>query len=172
MFKFKNNDIIELKAIKHSSFASEETHCYEAKIYLNGKAIFTASNNGRGACDDYYPIGKFTYSDIQAIDQRLRDELPKWDMKIEDTIKKMDNTLEMFCCDMVNRHLAKRDFNRLLKNKVLVKKPNEKDLNFFTWKNTKKITQQHIDHIKSKYKEYEILNEMPYDQAFEIFYNA
>ena len=28
--------MIELKNIKHSEFASEETHCYEATLYVDG----------------------------------------------------------------------------------------------------------------------------------------
>ena len=43
---------ITLKNIKHSEFASHETHCFEASIYIDGKRRATVSNCGQGGCND------------------------------------------------------------------------------------------------------------------------
>lgn len=53
--------IIELKNLKTLASLSEETHCYTATIYVDGKPAFQASNRGHGGCDDYRPIAPFTY---------------------------------------------------------------------------------------------------------------
>ena len=45
---------IELKAIQYSAFASEETSCYQANLYVDGKKIGTVSNAGHGGCDDFH----------------------------------------------------------------------------------------------------------------------
>lgn len=39
---------IELKNVKYSAFNSEETDCFEATIYLDGKRACRVSNEGRG----------------------------------------------------------------------------------------------------------------------------
>jgi len=46
---------IELKNIKHAEFASQETNCYEATIYINGKREGLVSNDGQGGCDNVTP---------------------------------------------------------------------------------------------------------------------
>jgi hypothetical protein len=48
---------LELKGVKFSEQASQETNCFEATVYVNGKRAFTAHNDGRGGDDYYYPIG-------------------------------------------------------------------------------------------------------------------
>ena len=44
----------QLKNIKHSEFASQETNCYEASLYYKGKRIAIVSNHGHGGCDDLH----------------------------------------------------------------------------------------------------------------------
>jgi len=39
---------IELKNVKHSAFASQETQCFECTIYIDGKKAGTARNSGHG----------------------------------------------------------------------------------------------------------------------------
>jgi hypothetical protein len=45
--------VITLKNLKHAEFASEETHCYSATVYLDGKRFCLASNDGHGGPDRY-----------------------------------------------------------------------------------------------------------------------
>ena len=42
---------LTLKNIKHAEFASQETHCFEATIYLHGKPAIKVENDGRGGAD-------------------------------------------------------------------------------------------------------------------------
>jgi hypothetical protein len=46
---------IELKNVKHSEFASHETNCYEASIYIDGKKMGYAENSGQGGTTSIYP---------------------------------------------------------------------------------------------------------------------
>jgi hypothetical protein len=41
---------ITLKNFKHAAFASQETYCFEATVYIDGKKAGTASNEGHGGC--------------------------------------------------------------------------------------------------------------------------
>lgn len=40
------------KAFKHNETLSEETHCFSATLYINGKRAAAVSNHGHGGCDN------------------------------------------------------------------------------------------------------------------------
>lgn len=42
---------LELRGVKHAKFASQETPCYEATLYVDGAKAATITNEGRGGCD-------------------------------------------------------------------------------------------------------------------------
>jgi hypothetical protein len=46
---------IEIRNLKFSAFASEETNCFEATIYIDGKRAGTARNAGHGGPTDIEP---------------------------------------------------------------------------------------------------------------------
>jgi hypothetical protein len=46
---------IELKNVKHSEFASQETDCFQASVYIDGKKAGTVQNDGHGGCNYYEP---------------------------------------------------------------------------------------------------------------------
>lgn len=46
---------IELKNVKHAAFASEETECFEASVYINGTRCGTVRNAGQGGPNEYTP---------------------------------------------------------------------------------------------------------------------
>ena len=45
---------LELKNIKHTEWASQETHCFQASLYVDGKAVAIIGNDGQGGCDYEY----------------------------------------------------------------------------------------------------------------------
>lgn len=51
-----NEPKIELKNLKYAEFASEETPCYEATVYVDGARFCIASNQGQGGDDSYDAI--------------------------------------------------------------------------------------------------------------------
>ncbi len=56
---------IELKAIRYFSSMSEETNCYEAGLYVDGRKIGRVSNRGTGGGDDFHG----TQRDFDAADE-------------------------------------------------------------------------------------------------------
>jgi len=48
---------IELKNLSHNVTFSEETHCFSASVYINGKRMFSASNRGCGGPNEYSSLG-------------------------------------------------------------------------------------------------------------------
>jgi len=55
---------IELKNIKEMKSLSEETPCFTATVYIDGKKAGEVSNHGQGACNDYHP--RTLYARLQA----------------------------------------------------------------------------------------------------------
>jgi len=47
---------LTIKNLKIAKFASEETLCFEATVYVDGKRSFTASNDGHGGCNFYHGV--------------------------------------------------------------------------------------------------------------------
>lgn len=55
----KNDTVkLELKAFKLASFASEETLCFEGKVYMDGSPVATVHNEGHGGPTSLDPLPK------------------------------------------------------------------------------------------------------------------
>jgi hypothetical protein len=59
---------IELKQIKYSDWASEETSCFQANIYLNGKKVGFCNNDGKGGCTSYNRVTGISYEVIHEME--------------------------------------------------------------------------------------------------------
>ena len=71
---------LEMKSIKHSAFASEETDCYEGYVYVDGKKAIYVSNDGKGGSDRQYTEDRVPHTIIREIDEWCKKNLPKWKM--------------------------------------------------------------------------------------------
>jgi hypothetical protein len=84
---------ITLKNFKHAEFASEETYCFQATVYLDGKKVGVASNEGHGGSTNFYPHTGFSTLDGQAMENAIDTEVHKLvcqkkDKSILTTVKK------------------------------------------------------------------------------------
>jgi len=59
---------ITLKNLKVLESLSEETLCFSADLYENGKLIAYVSNRGNGGCNHIHPAEGLTYKDVAHID--------------------------------------------------------------------------------------------------------
>lgn len=109
---------IELKSIKHAAFASEETECYSASLWIDGKKIGTVSNEGRGGCDTFYG----DWEAYRKADEWCKANLPKWTLNA-DTDETHDTDLEMRCGELLGDWLTTRDLKRAMGKKILFRKP-------------------------------------------------
>lgn len=58
--------LIELRKLKIIQELSEETPCYTAEIWIDGRLAFRASNRGHGGMDDYHQVGSITEAEVNA----------------------------------------------------------------------------------------------------------
>ncbi len=161
---------IELKNIKHSEFASQETNCYQATIYIDGKRVGTVENDGHGGCDNVHP-----WQVAQQIDAYAK-TLPKTVCSFIDpeTGKpaEMEQTHETIFGDILTSWLMSKDLKRLMSKRIVFVK---EDGNVYETKALKadqlklNLNQSRLpEMLKAK----TILNLLPFEQALTIYKGA
>ncbi len=56
---------LSLKNLKFHEDMSQETPCFSADLYEDGKLVAHVQNNGRGGSNNYAPASGLTYKDVQ-----------------------------------------------------------------------------------------------------------
>ena len=162
---------LELKNITYYKQGSEETPCYNAVVYVNGKKAMHVDNDGRGACDRQsveYPT----------FDHTLINILNEYCVKTFGVRKydwgQVDIDLEHWCHDRLYEFLDKKILKKELQKKYLcVMQDDYKDERFLvSWKRRGKD----FDESFQKYlvaKEPDLvgkcLNFLPFDKAWKIY---
>ena len=115
--RYQDQTRLTLKAIKYFAAMSEETCCYKAKLYFDGKLAGEVSNRGNGGCDDYWPA-----KNAGLINQHLQEYINALDVSTfnsgEASLQVMPD-LEMICAHLLAAHLIEKDYKRAIKNRVL-----------------------------------------------------
>jgi len=164
---------LELKNIKYFVTLSEETPCYDATVYVNGKKAIRVSNRGCGACDsqDVYP----QFMDEWDGENVLR-TLNEYCVKTFGTEKtdwgEIDIDLEHWCQKQLFIDQDRKLLKRNMKKNVMFFETKE-DLSkgqYYMIKIQNNIMGL-IAYIKDKYPQSIILNDMPFDQALKTFRN-
>ena len=148
---------LELKNIKHTAWASQETHCYQASLYVDGKPVAIVSNDGHGGPDRDYPHPKFKgdyraqMRDVSRYFSGLRrTAVTEW------SPEGMEQCLEFWCCDQVNDWLSARELKSKLRKEFLFQFADR--VGVFAHKTRPSRAHKAI-----------ILNDMPFDEALSIW---
>ena len=156
---------IELKNIKHTAWASEETHCYQATLYVDGEKWGQVSNDGHGGCDRFYGENGRDNYDIAHLNKVIGETFPPYDFG--GGLLKQD--LEIVCGDLVNEWLRDKEFTKAMKSKVLFVKPDTQGV----WQVPVKKPQtlwMVLDVMKAKHPDYTYLADLPVDEAKAIYF--
>jgi hypothetical protein len=111
---------VEIKKIKICKFASEETTCFEAEVWIDGKRSGFVHNDGRGGNNSYTPpqLG-FEVSEI------AKSTMPKQRLSSQDKVVERDAGEEDLIAKVIAEHQDKKDLMRSLKSKMLYLKTNQ-----------------------------------------------
>ncbi len=153
---------IELKNVQYAAFSSEETACYSASLYVDGKKIGVVSNDGHGGCDRFHG-DQAAYA---AADAWCRANLPKI---VFDGRDPLDANIETCCARLLDRWLIARDLKRDMKTKILMRDPG--DGHVYSVKHRGK-PEETIAGIGKRYPGAAILNRLPFDEALTIYREA
>ena len=160
---------LELKNIKHTAWASHETHCYQASLYVEGKPVAVVGNDGQGGCDYEYDHPKCK-ADYRATMKAVHDyfkSLPKTDA-CDIFPEGMGQCLEFWCADQVNNFLVSRELKKKLKSHVLFQRQGEEGL-FVTKYNHPVTDGDWVKDPRSAQYGRRVLNDMPFADALVIW---
>lgn len=148
---------VELRKIKHATFASEETECFEAQVYINGVHYGSASNDGKGGCNMYHGVEQYRGDDLYDRLNAIAKTMPP----VEFHGTKLNVDPDILVGDILAAELEKRRMKRLCARKVLFRIKSEayRDGEWSTLKNP--YTPAAKNYLVTKYGENlgEILNE-------------
>lgn len=127
---------IELKKVKFMEKMSEETNCFFAELYVNGKNIGYCKNDGRGGCTEVIPYAK--HREIFVEVERYCKTLPYKIGNIIDINKKnnLENVVDNLFEEWYVNQTLKKDMKKGICYRIV-----ENDINYkiVTWKNGRKI---------------------------------
>ena len=158
---------IELKNIKHSEFASHETNCYEATIYINGKREGVVSNDGQGGCDSVHP--RQLAQEIDAYAKTLPPVVCEWiDPKTGEPFV-LEQTHETIFGELLTDWLVDKDLKRSLKTKIIFMKEDGKVYETKTQKPAELKLTLSIPRLAERLSAKVVLNNLPYAEAKQIY---
>ena len=156
---------LELKNIKHSEFASHETFCYEANLYVNGKPFAHVSNDGQGGADYLYRDDRFldgeAWNKCYALVKIHCADKFRWEL--DDGWR--EGTIETACHELMTDYLIRKDLNKALKEPCYL------DGNQIVSYNVSSKRPNIFDQIRRQLEKPDLvfLNELPKDEAFKMF---
>ncbi len=116
---------IELKNLKVNAMFSEETTCFKADVFVNGKKVAYAENDGRGGCTYYHH-----YENQQGVVRLAEDyckTLPKQVINFGNEIHEFDQSLESVIDDLVftkEKEKEQKKIDKLCENNIVWGYPN------------------------------------------------
>jgi len=171
---------ITLKSIKYTAWASQETHCFQAVIYLDGKRALNVENDGRGACNNYWNTKDQTTEEGRKMLDECRQHAYEFikanhDMTMDvdgETIDLSDmpdsELLDWLIADLVNEHLCLKEMKRCLKSKITLFDGEDKKIYTFKSKPTPEAMsackRNHSDKDQWVY-----LNDVSEQEAFKLW---
>ena len=177
---------IEIKNLKLNTHFSQETHCFTATVYIDGKRAFSVENEGRGGPNNYYPYGKTQkagekrnaqLSDFKNAMSEARKEAVRYiEAKGEDydwaidRFADTDELIDWVITDLINEIQLLKEMRENLKKYVCSYDKRTREIT--KWKTTP--VQSNIDPLK-KYHEkmpYIWLNELSESDALKYWRNA
>lgn len=177
------NPRLQLKSITVSAFASEETHCYEGTLWLDGKKAARLMNEGHGGPDMITPIDGWARrenelsAEIRAI-LEATGYIAEWEAEMHEagllSYSAADESglalIEGWACEEVNKNLMGKKMRRELNRAVLTIDGGE--IWNLRYKGKRKPDAALIDKARAKRPAGTILNELPFDKALALFRDA
>jgi|TARA_R110002124_G_scaffold219142_1_gene385035 hypothetical protein len=158
---------LELKNIKHTEWASQETHCFQASLYVDGKAVAIIGNDGQGGCDYEYDHPKCkvdyraTMKAVHAYFKALPNEPSEWS---EDGFPQQ---LEYWCAEQINDWLSAKELKRKFKSHVVYQLKGTGALYQTKYHPTVTKGEWVVDRKEAHTRR--ILNDMPFDEALTLW---
>src|SRR3974390_1515169 len=159
---------IELKNVKFAAFASQETNCFTASVYIDGKKEGTVSNEGHGGSNFYHPytLGKKLDDYAKTLAPILSKYFPEG----------LEQCADIVIGDAFESYMRRRDLERLLKGQVVTLQDGKLyGQKLVKVKDATSLLRNREADIRKVLKiapTTPILNLMPFDEAMRIYLTA
>lgn len=146
---------IELKKISFNERMSEETNCFVADLYINGKKIGYCKNTGQGGCTDYNAYNPEDRKVIADAEQYCK-TLPDINYGTFSIKNSLENTIDQLFEDWIKAKERKK-LEKRMQTGILWGKPNSGTYTYLNYKiplsglvqTAPKTLQDRIDKIKA-----------------------
>ena len=159
---------LELKNIEYYKRGSEETPCYNATVYVNGKKAVEVSNDGHGGCDRQHTYPQFM--DEWEGENVLR-TLNEYCVKTFGSKKyewgEVEIDLEHWCQDRLYDHLEQKKLKTDMRTKFICVDKVKNELYAYNKKGISDI--QFKAHMVKKHPHDTCLNFLEFDLAWKLF---
>jgi hypothetical protein len=157
---------IELKNVKHAAFASEETDCFEASVYINGTRSGTVRNAGHGGPNEYTPWS--LEEALNAYGKTLPPMVTEYDDPMDPTRKmELIYNADLLIGDAFERWHKRSHLTKLLRDRIVFVD------NLGRLMETKRMSKEQIQAVIANpsllRSPGRILNGMHEDAAFELY---
>ena len=158
---------ITLKNIKHSEAQSEDSECFSADIYIDGKYAGAVSNSGHGGANEYNPL---------ELEQKLN-EFAKTLNPYTFNGKTSLHTADTLIGYVLELNLVGKEVRSLLKSSLVYTKPNEHGL-YAAHQKTGLSNEHYCKDLIAANKQSsligtlkadKVLNLLPFDEAVELY---
>jgi len=161
---------ISLKNVEYSPRNSQETMCFYAEIFIDGKPAMTARNDGRGGMSfhDPHPKNPQFYAEAEKMLLDWGKTLPP--MKAAGREFPYDD-LDMISTKLVSDHLAAKELTKMIRSKVVMVEAGQ----VFTLKPVAGRSPSDaavLEAAKRSYPNATILNSLPFDEAVKQYIAA
>ena len=169
---------LEMKSIKHFASGSQETYCYTAVVYLDGKPFADVSNDGHGGCDYVHPHDKSPLTKVQGAWRKKFDEieeyfasLPNLDVGVHDWMPEgLSQSFELWCGEQVTNFLDKKELKRRMNRCVVAQIKRDGELKVYQWNKPKGKPDWLLkEMIKKENSNATILNDLSEADALDIW---
>jgi len=154
---------IEIKNVKYSQFASRETSCFEATVYIDGKRMGVVSNDGHGG-----PNNHDSRELVEALIEHTK-TLPTRTWRLDGEALEVPPDIDTAIDDLLMAYLHGRDLKRALSKRVLFV---DKD---GALRQTGTMTKPELEAtlrspiLGQRFRSNRILNLMPFDLALTTY---
>lgn len=161
---------LEVKNLSHYAKGSEETPCYHAMVYINGKRAIAISNDGRGSMDHQHPYDGFCYEDIKLANEWCKKKFGQKSFTFQsndgEEVCTYDVDLEQHCHDELYKWLDTKTLKRDLKKQYLFVEKGQ----LMGYKKKANDTDTAFKHFFEKnHPNEKCLNFLPFDDALKLF---
>jgi hypothetical protein len=154
---------IELKNLKYSDFASQETYCFEASVYIDGKKAGTVSNQGCGGCHSYHPNTLYPLLKAEA------DKLPAEEVDLGGHIFTMTPDADTIISELVTEALQAKDLKAGMRRRILFIGEDGSVYETKTMEAATLAKQLSRPNLHEVLKTKTILNLLPFPEALSIY---